>query len=235
GRGTVGNLRLAGQQSKHNLDVDDRLFDFAVDHAHEIQRSVELNHHGVDHDKVTNRVGALFDAYRAQYHRGRQPNGENHRLSGVEHREGHIGLDTCVLVARHRAIIPLRLARLGGKVFHGLVIQQRVDRLGVGVAVAVVHPPTNVDTPLGRIVGKQHVKNDRGGDHSDVAPIEMEKQNRDNQSKLDNSRSQLQQHHTHDRLDGVAATLEDPGQTAGLALKVKAQRQKVQVLEGEHR
>ena len=36
------DLRLAGEDCKHRFDVDHRLLDLAIDHAHEIQRLIEL-------------------------------------------------------------------------------------------------------------------------------------------------------------------------------------------------
>ena len=43
------------------------------------------------------------------------------------------------------------------------------------------------------------------------------------------------QDHAHDGLDGVPAALEHARQPAGLALEMKAQRQEMHMLEGEHR
>ena len=45
-------------------------------------------------------------------------------------------------------------------------------------------------------------------------------------------RHQLHDHHAHDGLDGVAATLEHAGEAAGLALEMEAERELVHVLEG---
>ena len=79
------------------------------------------------------------------------------------------------------------------------------------------------------------IERDGGADDRDVAPVEMQQQHRDDQHQFDDGRRQLQQHHAHDGLDGVAATLEHAGQPAGLALEMEAQRQQMHVLEGEHR
>ncbi len=60
--GPILDLGLAAEEREHLLDVDHRLLDLAIDHAHEIERLVELDHHGVDHDEVADRLGAGLDA-----------------------------------------------------------------------------------------------------------------------------------------------------------------------------
>ena len=62
----------------------------------------------------------------------------------------------------------------------------------------------------------------------------MKQQHGDDHHQFDDGRRELQQDHAHDGLDGVAAALEHAGEPAGLALEMKAQRQEMHVLEGEH-
>ena len=235
GARSVLDLGLARQHREHDLDVDHRLLDLAIDQAHEIQRLVELDHHGVDHDEIADGVGAALDAVGAQHHGGGEPEREHRRLPGIENRERDVGLDARVLIARHRAVVAFGLARLGGEIFHRLVVEQRIDRLGVGVGVARIHLAADVDAPFGGEIGEPHIERDRDRDHDDVAPIEVEQQHGDDQDQFDDGRRQLQQHHAHDGLDGVAAAFENAGEPAGLALEMKAQRQQMHVLEGEHR
>ena len=47
---------------EHHFDVDDRLLDVAIDHAHEVQRLIELKHHQVDQHEIADRVAAGADA-----------------------------------------------------------------------------------------------------------------------------------------------------------------------------
>jgi len=54
------------------------LLDLAIDHAHEVQRLVELDHHGVDHDEIADGVGTGADAVGAHHHGHREPDGEDH-------------------------------------------------------------------------------------------------------------------------------------------------------------
>jgi hypothetical protein len=42
-----------------------------------------------------------------------EPDGEDDRLPGIEHRERGVGLDARALVALHRAVVALGLALLG--------------------------------------------------------------------------------------------------------------------------
>ena len=71
GAGPILDLGLAAEDREHLLDVDHRLLDLAIDHAHEIERLVELDHHGVDHDEVADRLGAGLDAVDDERHRRR--------------------------------------------------------------------------------------------------------------------------------------------------------------------
>ena len=54
-------FRLTRENAEHDLDVGDRLLDLAVEHPHEVQRDVELDQHGVDHDEIA-------DGARARHH-----------------------------------------------------------------------------------------------------------------------------------------------------------------------
>ena len=151
----------------------------------------------------------MLDAEGTQRHRRRETDRENDRLSGIEHCKGHVSLYARVLVARHRTVVSPRLALLGGKIFDGFIIQQRIDGLGIGIAVAVIHLAANVDAPLSRVISEQHVNGDGGSGHGHVAPVEMQEQHRDDEDEFDNRRCELKQHHTHNRLDRVAAAFEN--------------------------
>ena len=53
-----GSPGCCSQDREHVVDVDERLFDLAVEHAHEVQRHVELHQHGVDQHEAADRVRA---------------------------------------------------------------------------------------------------------------------------------------------------------------------------------
>ena len=231
GAGNILDLGIARQNVEHLLDVDDRLLDLAIHHAHEIQRLVKLDHHSVDQDKIADGMGAVAHPGRAHQHDRRQAGGENDRLPGIENRKRRIGFDTSPLVALHRAVVALGFPLF--EIFDGLVIQQRVDRLGIRLGIGVVHPAPNFDPPFGRDVGKIHEYHDRdhGGQH--VAPVELPQQHGHQQGNLNDGRHQLQDHHPHDDFDAGPAALQHARQSAGLALEMKAQRQFMHVDEGE--
>ena len=202
--GDVLDFRLARQNREHQLDVGHRLLDLAIDHAHEIERLVELDHHGVDQHEIADRLGAGLDLVGAHHHGGGEPEGEDHRLPGVEDGERGIGARAGVLVARHRLVVALGFALLGAEIFHRLVVEQRVDRLDVGVGVALVHAAADADAPFGGVIGVGHVDGDGDHDRQHVAPVELPHQHADDQHELDDGGRELQDHHAHDGLDGVA-------------------------------
>ncbi len=183
GVGPIGDVRRPVQHAEHGLDIDGGLLDLAIDHAHEVQRLVELDHHGVDHDKIADGVGALLDAVGAHHHGGGEPEREDDGLAGIEHRKRGVGLYARVLVALHGAVVAPRLARFGDEVLHRFIVEQRVDRLGVGVGVAVVHAAPDADTPFGRDVGEPHVERDGCDDHQHVTPVELIEQHANDQQR----------------------------------------------------
>ena len=95
------DLRLAGQDREHDLDIDHRLLDLAIDQAHEIQRLIQLDHHRIDHDEIADGIGPGGNAVSAKHHRRGEANGENDCLSGIEHCERGVGFDAGDLVALH--------------------------------------------------------------------------------------------------------------------------------------
>ena len=161
--------------------------------------------------------------------------GEDRGLARVEHRERGVGFDAGLLVGRHRLIVAPRLALLGAEVFHGLVVEQAVDRLGVGLGVALVHGAADVDAPVGGLHREPQVEHDHRQHGDDVAPVELPGAHRQHQHELDDGRHERHQHHARDVLDAEPAALQHAREAAGLALQVKAQRELVHMLEGAQR
>ena len=192
---------------------------------------IELDHHCVDHDEIADRILPVAHSDRAHQHGGGQAGGENDRLSGVENRKRGVGFDAGLLVALHRAVVARGFAFFGAEIFDRFVVQKRIDRLGVRLGVGIIHGPANLNPPFGRNVGVIHVNHDRDHGREDIAPVELPQQHGHQQRNLDDGRNQLQDHHAHNNFDAGAATLQHPGQSAGLALEVKAQRQFMHVHE----
>ena len=227
----VGDFGALAEDDEHHFDVDDRLLDLAIDHAHEVERLVELQHHRVEQHEVADVVAMAADAVDAHRQHDDHADGENDRLAGVEHRQRDIGLDAEALVARHRAVVARRLAPLGAEILDRLEVEQAVDRLGVGVGVALVHRAADADAPIGGDGGVDQIDDHRDRDRRDVAPVEGIEERRRDQGEFDDRRRRDQHRSAHDRLDRVAAALENARQPAGLALEVEAQRQLVEVDE----
>jgi DNA-directed RNA polymerase specialized sigma24 family protein len=80
----VLDLGILPDQREHLLDVERRLLDLAIDGAHEIQRLVELDQHGVDQHEIADRMGAGAKTAHRHYHRERQAGGEDDCLAKIE-------------------------------------------------------------------------------------------------------------------------------------------------------
>ena len=227
----VGDVGALAENDEHHLDVDDRLLDVAVDHAHEIERLVELQHHRIEQHEIADAVAVAAHAVDAHRQHDDHADGEDNRLAGVEHRQRDVSLDAEPLVTRHGAVVARRFARLGAEILDRLEVEQTVDRLGVGVGVALVHRAADADAPVGGDGGVDEVDDDGDGDRNDVAPVERIEERRGNQRELDDRRRGDQHRSADDRLDRIAAAFEHARQPAGLALEMEAQRQLVEMDE----
>ena len=229
--GRVADFRVLVEDVEHRADVDDRLLDLAIDHAHEVQRLVELQHHHVEQHEVADGIMPFADALDAHDEHRDHAGGEDDRLARVQHRERDIGAHAEALVARHRLVVAHALALLGAEIFDRLEIQQAVDRLGVGVGVAVVHRAPDGDAPVGRERREDEIGEDRHADRDDIAPVERDQQRRDDQHEFERGRRGGEHRGADDRLDRGAPALENARQAAGLALEMEAQRKLMQVDE----
>ena len=231
GAWNVLNLGVLLENIEHQFDIDDRLLDVAIDHPHEVQRLIKLQHHQVEQREIADAVAAAANALHAHHDDDDEADGENYRLPRVEHGERSIGAHAQALVALHRLVVAQRFSLLGAKVLDGFEVQQAVDSLGVGVGIALVHRAANADAPVG---GERRV-NKIDGDHHDncdgVAPVERDEERREDQREFDRRGHGDEHRRADDGFDGVAAALENAGQSAGLALKMKAQRQLMQMHE----
>ena len=208
--GAVLDLGTLAENGKHHFDIDHRLPDLAIDDAHEIKRLVELNHHRVYENEIADRIGAAHYAMDAHRHSGRQPKRENDGLAGVEKGKRSVCLDAHALIAGDGFVVALLLALFRIKIFHGLEIKQAVDCLCVGISVAFVHRTPDCDPPIGGGRREAHIGEDHGSHDRGIAPVKLKKKNPQNQEKFDKSRNRGQHGGAHDRLDRIAATLENP-------------------------
>ena len=136
-----------------------------------------------------------------------------------------------LLVMDHRLVVARGLAGLGAEIFHRLVIEQTVDRLLIGVRVALVHLAADGDAPVGGEGRIGEIGGQRQNEHRAIAPVELVDEHAEHQRHFDDGRRARGHHQPRQRLDGVAAPLEDAGKPACLAADVKAQGQFVHVHE----
>ena len=80
----VGHLALFVHEGEHAREVGHALLDFAVERAQKVQRNVQLNHEGVDHDKVPQRQLTRHHALRGTPQHGHQGRGNNELLAAIE-------------------------------------------------------------------------------------------------------------------------------------------------------
>jgi hypothetical protein len=118
------------------------------------------------------------------------------------------------------------------EIFDRLEIQKRIDRLGVGLGVAVVHRPADGDAPVARPHGEPDVEPDGDGGDGEILQSVALPEDGGGQQELDEGRHAVEDREAHDRLDALGAALDDAREAAGAPLQMETQRQAVQVHEG---
>ena len=139
GVGRVGDLAVLAEQREHLLHVDQRLLDLAVDDAEEVERDVELDHQRVDQHQVAERQRARDDADGRAPDQQRHRRGDDQALAEVEQRQRGLRLDRRLLEPLQVLVVARLLEPLVAEVLDRLVVEQRVERLGVGLRVLLVH------------------------------------------------------------------------------------------------
>lgn len=95
----AGNLQRKGirlvrdfgrliEQREHLPHIDQRLTDFAIDGAKEVQRHGQLHHIGVDHDEIPHGKITVLHPDSCQDHHAHQPAGDQQRLAEVQEGKG---------------------------------------------------------------------------------------------------------------------------------------------------
>ena len=128
----VGHLALAVHQREHLVQVGQVLLDLAVDHAQKVERDVELDHEGVHHHQIAQRQPAIDHALRGHPQHGDQADGDDELLAGVEQRQRGLAFQARAAQRLQAFVVAARLEAFVVEVLDRLVVQQRVDRLGVG-------------------------------------------------------------------------------------------------------
>ena len=168
----------------------------------------------------------------ARHHHHRdQADGDDGALADVEQRQGAAGADRGRLVAPAADIEAARLVLLVAEVLHRLVVQQAVDRLGVGLGVGLVHAAHELDAPFRQDDREHDVGGDDGQGHRREAPVVEAPQDAADQHDLEQGRQDVEGGEAEQELDALGAALDDAAQPAGLALEMEAQRQRMEMAE----
>ena len=227
----VGDLGLHVEQAEHLLHVDECVPDLAIGEAQHVERHVELDQEGVDRHEVAQGHGVMHDAIaRHDHHRG-QPDGDDNALADIEQRQGAAGADRRRLVAPPADIEAARLVLLVAEILDGLVVQQAVDRLGVGLGVGVVHAAHELDAPLRQGDREHDVGGDDGQGHRREPPVVEGPQDAAHQGDFEQGRQDVEGREADQELHARRAALDDAAQPAGLALEMEAQRQRMEMAE----
>ena len=227
----VLNLALALEQAEHLLQIGQRLLDLAVDHAQEVERNVELDHERVDHHQIAQRHAPRDHALGGAPQHGDQGDGDQQLLAGVEHRQRGLRLELGAAQLVQALVVAPGLEGFVVEVLDRLVVQQRVDRLGMRAGVQIVHLLAELGAPLGHRHGEDDVDHQRGQRDPGEGRVELDRQDTQHQAHLDQGGQDAVERVRNERLHTARAALDVARHAAGLALQVEAQAQRVQMLE----
>src|SRR5262249_20870751 len=158
--------------------------------------------------------------------------GDDHALADVERGERGLAFDRRSLVSAQRAVEALGLVLLIREILHRLEIEQAVDRFGVGFAVALVHLAAELDPPISNGDGEDDVANNGGeGDEREARRVEAAENGAD-EADLEQRRHHIEEHVGKQELGTANAALDGAGEAAGLALEMKAERERMKMAEG---
>ena len=231
GVGLVRDFGRLIEQREHLPHIDQRLTDFAIDGAKEVQGHGQLHHIGVDHNEIPHGKVTVLHPDGGQDHHADQPAGDQQRLAEVQEGKRVVRLDRRLFIARHCRVIALRLALFGDEILDGFIVQQAVDGLLVGIRVAVVHLAAQLHAPLGHREGKPDVKPDGDRHDQQIPRVEQHGQDDADQQQLQNQRPDREKQEAEQEFHTLDPAFDDPAQPAGFARDVIAHRQLVDMLE----
>ena len=122
------------------------------------------------------------------------------------------------------------------EILHGLVVQQTVDGLGVGVGIGLVHAAHELDAPFRERDGKHDIGRNCTQCDGGEAPVVETPQDTADQHDLEQGGQDVEGREADQEFHALRAAFDDPAQSAGLALEVVSQRQCMQMpehLQGE--
>ena len=232
----VGDLGANVEQAEHAFHADQRVPDLAIGEAQHVERLVELQQEGVDRDEVADRHRARDHAGTRHHHHNGEADRDDRALPDIEQRQGSARADRGDLIGPAADVVAARLVRLVAEIFHRLVVDQAVDRLGIGFGVGVVHAAHELDAPFRQHDGEDDIACDhRQGDGGETPIVEVPQHDAD-QGDLEQGRQDVEGREADQELHALRAALDDAAEAAGLPLEMEAQAERMQVpehLQGE--
>jgi hypothetical protein len=134
---SVGDFAVDSEQTEHTLDVGERLSDFPVDDAEEVEWHVELNQEGIDQYQVTNGHRAINDAAAARHIIAVTPRAMTDLLTKVQPGKRDSALRCGVFPVAQLLVVALRFIFLVVEVFDRFVVDQAIDGARVGGRVGL--------------------------------------------------------------------------------------------------
>ena len=227
----IGHLAGLVHQHEHARQVRQALLDLAVQRAQEVQRDVQLDHEGVDHDEVAQRHLAGHHALRGAPQHGHQGRGDDELLPAVEQAQRALALEAHAPQLLQVLVVAAGLEVLVVEVFDGLVVQQRIHGLAVRGRVLHIRRTAELGAPLRQLDGEGDVGEQRHGRDGGKAPVKGERQNAQHQQHFDQRGQDAVERVRDQRFGAAHAALDVARHAAGLALQVEAQAQGMQVAE----
>ena len=178
------HLRRLLQQAEHFRHINQRLTNFSVNKPQEIERHHHLHDIGIHSHKATNTNHTIRHTLHRHKHHNHHGCIDDQRLPDVNGPERIGGLQRRRFISLHGGIVTSRLSRFRAEIFHRFKIQQRINRLLVGIIVLIIHLLADFDPPFGHNSGEPYIGDNRHNNHQQIAQIKKRRQRAGDQHQL---------------------------------------------------
>ena len=227
----IGDFAVFVQQGKQAFHVGQALLDFAVNDAEEIEGDVQLDHEGVHQHQVAQGHAAVDHAHRGAPQDQGDGRGDDQGLARIEQGQGSLRFHGRRFIALQAFVVALRLVILVAEIFHGFIVDQRIDGLGIRLRVEVVHGAAEMRAPVRHQDGKRDVGHQRHRRDHGKPDVVMQDQIAEHEGDFHQRRQDVEQGIGNERADAARAPFDIARHAARLAVQVKAQGQGMQVAE----
>ena len=185
---------------------------------------MELDQQRIDHDEIADGQCARDHTLCRHIHARGETNAEDQGLTGIKHTQGMERPDGGILIFFHRGVEAPLFQSLIAEIFYRLKIEQAVHRFRIGFGVRIIPVAPDRNAPFARFEGKPDINHN--GHHHDnhELPTKIIGHHRRDESGLEDGRYRIQDRHSDNQLDRPDAAFDNPAQSPGLALQMKAQR-----------